>query len=322
MSERLPPLNALKAFEAAARQASFARAAQELHVTPAAISHQIRNLEEFLGVRLFDRDGRATRLTRAGQAALPLLQDGFGRLAEAVQQMRTSHAKAAVSVWAPPALAAKWLVPRLSRFAAAHPGTDVQLSASVDMVGAPLSREQVDGDLRHSDLDLAIRFGEGDDPDGHIDKLLSVAALPLCSPQLLHGDNPLRAPADLAHHVLLHDETDYPGRITWRTWLDAAGATAVDATRGPRFNQAALALDAAIAGQGVVLTLLPLARLDLAAGRLIAPFPLSLPLRAAYYLVSADAVARQPHKAAFRQWLIAEARAEEEGSDAGGVIAG
>jgi LysR family transcriptional regulator, glycine cleavage system transcriptional activator len=313
MPERMPPLNALKAFEAAARHASFRKAANELNVSPAAISHQIKNLEAYLGVQLFHRQSGTIRLSDAGQAALPLLRDGFGRLAEAVQQLRTEDARPALRVWAPPSFAAKWLVPRLSRFAALHPGVDIRLSATAALIGEAAAPAGRNGDFRPEEADLAIRFGEGDWPGGRIDKLMEVSALPLCSPRLLEGRRPLRRPDDLRYHTLLHDDTDYAGRPEWRAWLAAAGVDGIDAARGPRFNHAALALEAAAEGQGVALTLAPLAGADVAAGRLAAPFAVRLRLRPAYYLVCPEGAEEEPATAAFRRWLLAEAGAEGEG---------
>jgi LysR family transcriptional regulator, glycine cleavage system transcriptional activator len=313
MAERLPPLNALKAFEAAARLASFRKAAGELNVSPAAISHQIKNLEAYLGVQLFHRQSRRMRLSDAGQAALPLLRDGFGRLAEAVQQMREEDRRPTLRVSAPPSLAAKWLVPRLSGYAALNPGLDIRLSATAALIDEGPAPPATNGGFHEEEADLAIRFGEGEWPGCRVEKLMDVSALPLCSPRLLKGKRPLRRPDDLRHHTLLHDDTDYAGRPEWRAWLAAAGVDGIDAARGPRFNQAALALDAAAEGQGVALTLEPLARADLAAGRLAAPFEVRLMLRPAYYLVCPEGAAEEPATAAFRQWLLAEARAESEG---------
>jgi LysR family glycine cleavage system transcriptional activator len=309
MAERLPPLNALKAFEAAARHASFRKAARELNVSPAAISHQIKNLEETLGVQLFQRLSRGLKLSAAGQAALPLLRDGFGRLAEAVQQLREEDGRPpALCVSAPPSLAAKWLVPRLSSYAALNPGLDIRLSATAAAIDGSAAPVPANDSFRAEEADLAIRFGEGDWPGCRVEKLMDVSALPLCSPRLLEGERPLRRPDDLRHHTLLHDDTDYAGRPEWRAWLEAAGVDNIDATRGPRFNQAALALDAAAEGQGVALTLEPLARADLAAGRLAAPFAVRLQLKPAYYLVCPDGAAEEPGATEFRRWLLAEAR--------------
>jgi len=314
MAERLPPLNALKAFEAAARHASFRKAANELNVSPAAISHQIKNLEAYLGVQLFHRERRTIRLSDAGQAALPLLRDGFGRLAEAVQLMREEDDRPrALRISAPPSLAAKWLLPRLSGYAALNPGLDIRLSATAALIDDGPAPAPANDGFHEADADLAIRFGEGDWPGCRVDKLMDVSALPLCSPRLLEGRRALRRPDDLRHHTLLHDDTDYAGRPEWRAWLAAAGVYGVDAARGPRFNQAALALDAAAEGQGVALTLEPLARADLGAGRLAAPFAVRLRLRPAYYLVCPEGAAEEPTTAAFRRWLLAEAHAESEG---------
>lgn len=314
MAERLPPLNALKAFEAAARHASFRKAAHELNVSPAAISHQIKNLEETLGVQLFQRLSRGLKLSTAGQAALPLLRDGFGRLAEAVQQMREEDGRPpALRVSAPPSLAAKWLVPRLSSYAALNPGLDMRLSATAAAIDGGPAPVPANDSFREEEADLAIRFGEGDWPGCRVEKLMDVSALPLCSPRLLEGERPLRRPDDLRHHTLLHDDTDYAGRPEWRAWLEAAGVDGIDAARGPRFNHAALALDAAADGQGVALTLEPLARADLAAGRLAAPFEVRLRLKPAYYLVCPEGAAQEQAIAAFRRWLLEEAHAESEG---------
>jgi len=313
MAERLPPLNALKAFEAAARHASFRKAAGELNVSPAAISHQIKNLEAHLGVQLFHRQNGAIRLSDAGQAALPLLRDGFGRLAEAVQQMREEDDRPqALRISAPPSLAAKWLVPRLSGYAALNPGLDIRLSAMAALIDEGPAPTPANDGFREAEADLAIRFGEGDWPGCRVEKLMDVAALPLCSPRLLEGRRALRRPDDLRHHTLLHDDTGYAGRPEWRAWLAAAGVDGIDAARGPRFNQAALALDAAAEGQGVALTLEPLARADLAAGRLAAPFAVRLRLRPAYYLVCAEGAAEEPLVVALSKWLSDEARREDE----------
>lgn len=309
MPERLPPLNALKAFEAAARLSSFRKAARELNVSPAAISHQIKNLEATLGVQLFQRVNRGLRLSDAGQAALPLLRDGFDRLTEAVQQLRPEDGRPALRVSAPPSLAAKWLVPRLSRFAALHPDIDLRLSASSALIDEGAGSAEPNGSFPPEEADIAIHFGEGDWTGGQTEKLMDAWALPLCSPRLLHGERALRRPDDLRHHTLLHDDTGYAGRPEWSTWLTAAGVSGIDAARGPRFNHAALAIDAAVEGQGVALTLEPLARADLAAGRLAAPFTARLRLRPAYYVMCSGTA--EPYATEFRRWLLTEARGED-----------
>jgi LysR family glycine cleavage system transcriptional activator len=310
MSERLPPLNALKAFEAAARHLSVTKAALELNVSAGAVSHQIRNLEAHLGVQLFHRLNHGLSLTAAGQAALPSMREGFGRLAEAVQQMRSGQRQSALRVAAPPSFAAKWLVGRLSRFAALHPGLDIVLSADPDLIDE--GHADGSGVLRAQDIDLAIWFGAGDYPGSRVDKLFAVSAVPLCSPRLLAGEHAIGKPDDLRHHTLLHDDTAYAGRPDWGAWLAAMDVHGVDSSRGLRFNHSALALEAAAEGQGVVLSLRLLALADLAAGRLVMPFEFGLPLRSAYYVVSPAGIADQPDNVAFRQWLLAEAQAEGE----------
>ena len=309
MSERLPPLNALKAFEAAARHLSVSKAAAELSVSAGAVSHQIRNLEAHLGVQLFHRLNHGLSLTPAGQAALPPMQEGFGRLAEAVQQMRGGQRQEALRVAAPPSFAAKWLVGRLSRFSALHPGLDIVLSADPDLIDEGHGPDGIAVAPRSPDIDLAIWFGAGRYPGSRVDKLFDAAAVPLCSPRLLAGEAALSQPDDLRHHTLLHDDTAYAGRPDWGAWLSAMAVRGVDSSRGLRFNHSALALEVAAEGHGVVLSLRLLALADLAAGRLVAPFAFELPLRSAYYVVSPAAAADRPDNLAFRQWLLAEAQA-------------
>ncbi len=308
MDTRLPPLNALRAFEAAGRHLSFTRAAEELHVTPAAVSHQIKALEDYLGVKLFRRSNRALLLTDAGQACLPALRAGFERLAESVEAARLQSAHRALTVSVAPSFGAKWLVPRLDRFYAAHPGTDVRVDASTRLVD-PLREE----------IDLCIRYGPGSYPGLHVECLLAEAVVPVCSPRLLKGPNALRTPEDLCRQTLLHVDTpigddSYPD---WAMWLAAAGVRDCDAERGPRFSMASMAVQAAIAGQGVALAGSVLVDDDVAAGRLVKPFELRFPVKFAYYVVCPEATAEQPRIVAFRQWLRAEAaNASERGIDA------
>src|SRR4051794_36642926 len=191
---RLPPLNSLRAFEAAARHLSFAEAAAELHVTPAAISHQIKALEADLGVKLFRRFNRAVRLTDAGQACLPGLRDGFERIAEAVARARQGDSVGVLTVTASPAIAAKWLVPRLERFRERHPSIDLRIDASMRLV-----------DFTREDVHVGLRYGGGKYPGLHTELLLRSEVFPVCAPALLKGKHPLREPEDLRHHTLIHD---------------------------------------------------------------------------------------------------------------------
>lgn len=302
-SPRLPPLNALRAFEAAARLQSFSRAAEELHVTPAAVSHQVKALEQALGVQLFKRLPNGLELTHAGRSCLPKLREGFDRLGEAIAQLASEHVPGTLSVAAAPTFATKWLAPRLHRFAAAHPGVDVQIHASTRLIDASLD---AGGDS--SNADVSIRFGGGNYPELRAEKLLEVSVTPMCGARLLEGERPLRDPADLRDQVLIHDNIGSDdGRPLWQAWLEKAGVEDVDFTRGLRFNHAVLALEAAADGLGVALGMPQVASFDLASGRLVAPFALRLPLAAAYYVGTPGDRRARPEVTAFREWILAEA---------------
>jgi len=314
---RLPPLNALKAFEAAGRHLSVKKAAAELNVTPAAVSHQIKALEDALGVKLFLRRNRALELTEAARACLPKLREGFDSLAQAVERLRAHKGGGMLTVSAAPSFAARWLMPRLHRFLAAHPETDVRVSARLRQTaegarrGAAAERATVDAWL--SDSDVAILYGRGDYPGFKVDKLMALSITPICSPKLLTDpDYPLLRPADLRHQLLLHDDTGdvYDGVSFWEVWLKAADVQGVDVTRGPHFSHAVLAFEAAAEGHGVVATMPVLAEADLNAARLITPFALRVPLQSAYFLVSAEPAGGRPGVAEFRKWLLAEAAKE------------
>jgi LysR family glycine cleavage system transcriptional activator len=308
MSPRLPPLNALRAFEAAARHLSFTKAAAELHVTQAAISHQIRTLEEHLGVPLFQRRNKAVLLTEAGQLCLPGVRDGFARLAEAIESVRALESTNILGVTMPPSLAAKWLVPRLEGFRSANPEIEVRIDASTQLV-----------DFARESIDVGIRYGGGSYAGLTAEPLFETEAFPVCSPQLRKGPRALRTPQDLKWHTLLH--TDWLARgdePDWRMWLLAAGVRDVDWARGPKFNDGAVAIQAAIEGHGVALGRSALVAGDLKAGRLVRPFRLSVASRFRYYLVYPPAAIKRPRVAAFRAWLLAEAsqsRREQEATE-------
>lgn len=309
MTRRLPPLNALRAFEAAARHLSFAKAAQELNVTPAAVSHQIKGLEEQLGIKLFRRANRAIWLTEAGQSCLPDLRDGFDRLAAGIERLRNQQARGALTVSAAPGFAAKWLVSRLDRFRAANPDIDILLDAS-----ARLSTFERDG------VDIAIRYGLGRYEGVYSRLLLCEEVTPVCSPSLCCGERPLREPADLRHHTLLHEDIPSSDELypDWRMWLQAAGVGDLYTGRGPRFSSAELVLQAAIDSHGVALGRSVMTESDLAAGRLVQPFAFSAPVDFAYYMVAPFGWTEQPKVAAFAYWLMAEAGIEAEaGPDPG-----
>jgi len=299
---RLPPLNALRAFEAAARHLNFSRAADELSVTPGAVSQQIQNLEDYVGAALFKRTPKGLLLTDAAQTALPALREAFDRLAEAASLLTAAVDGRRLSLTAPPSFAAKWLVPRLGAFEQAHPQVDVWLSAGIELL-----------DLTAGEVDVAIRYGAGRYPGLEVKRLFSETVIPVAAPSLL-AEQPLNAPADLAHHILLHDGSpDLDDSCPdWSMWLAARGLKAIDGMRGPRFNQSSLVIEAAVNGRGVALAKRTLAAADLEAGRLVAPLQIATAVDFAYYLVHPKAKGRLPQVKAFVSWIEAEALAHEE----------
>jgi len=296
--KRLPPLNALKVFEAAARHLSFTKAAEELHVTPGAVSQQIKALEEFIGTPVFRRHKRALLLTDEAQAGLPVLREGFDKLAEAARLISSRADSGKLTVSVAPSLAAKWLVPRLDRFHQRHPDIDVWVSADMEVV-----------DFAAEDVDVAIRYGPGGYPGVAVEHLMAESIVPVCSPRLLLGEPPLKTPHDLVHHTLLHDggpdqDESCP---TWPMWLKAAGVSGADGARGPKFNQSSLVIEAAVAGRGVALAKSQLALADLEAARLVIPFDMSSPTAFSYYIVHPHSRAGSPAVKAFKAWLHEEA---------------
>jgi LysR family glycine cleavage system transcriptional activator len=300
---RLPPLNALRAFEAAARHMNFSRAADELSVTPGAVSQQIQNLEDYVGAALFKRTPKGLLLTDAAQTALPALREAFDRLGEAASMLTAAADGRRVTVSAAPSFAAKWLVPRLGRFESAHPEIDVWLSAGMELV-----------DFANGEVDIAIRYGAGRYPGLEVIRLMAETVLPVASPGLL-AERPLETPQDLAHHVLLHDGSPDADDSCpdWAMWLTARGIKGVDGARGPRFNQSSLVIEAAMNGRGVALAKRALAQADIDAGRLVAPLQINTAVDFAYYVVHPKAKGRMAQVKAFVKWIEAEA-AEHEAS--------
>jgi len=298
MSGHLPPLGALRAFEATARHMSFSKAADELHVTPAAVSHQIHALEQDLGVKLFHRMNRSIELTASGRVLLPGLPEAFAGIRSSVRRLEAHNDTGNLTVTASPSIAAKWLVLRLHRFQEQHTDIDVRISANDDVV-----------DLTKGDFDIAIRYGTGRYPGLDVELLFRNEVFPACSPQLLTGGPPLRTPNDLPAHLLIHDQTIERDPLvpTWSMWLKAAGVKQVSAANGLSFNNIHLALDAAIAGHGVVLAHSTIAAADLAAGRLVRLFSLALPDPFAYYIVTAPGALDRAKVRSFRDWLRREA---------------
>jgi len=309
---RFPPLNALRAFEAAARHSSFKIAAKELHVTPGAVSHQVKLLEEYLGVQLFRRLTRALELTTEAHAMLPKVREGLDALHAAVERVRSREEMASLTVVTPPNFAARWLMPRLSGFTLAHPTIELHLAARQSMVDQHENGAFVipEADTRADSPAVMVRFGGGHYPGSRVDEVFSAVYVPVCSPRLLEGEHPLRKPDDLRHHTLLHDDSpdQDPSCPDWRMWLKAAGVEGVDAKRGQHFNQSALVLEAAISGRGVALAKAALAAADLRARRLVRLFGMRQRLGFAYWFVAPPSKAAWPKVIAFRDWLREEAK--------------
>lgn len=312
-SARFPPLNALRAFEAAARNLSFKKAAKELFVTPGAISHQVKLLEEHLGISLFRRLTRALELTPEARAMLPKVQEGLRALEAAVEAVRVRGASRSLTVMAPPAFATRWLVPRLARFTRAHPEIELHVASRAEMIDAG-DEDVVIGDADEADgvQALMIRFGNGRYPGLRVDKVFRAVYVPVCSPRLTKGAHALKKPQDLVHHTLLHDNVvvEEGARPDWADWLEMAGVKGVDPTRGPHFSDASLALDAAIQGIGVALAMKPLVSSEIQAGRLVMPFDIPAETIYAYWLIATGGDADNPAVEAFRSWLLEESAAE------------
>jgi len=303
MAERLPPLNALRCFDVAAKHLSFTKAAAELHVTHSAVSHQIKALEEWLGLPLFRRVNRGLVLTEAGQAYLKPVREAFERLGDATRRLRVRERSGPLTVSVMPSFAGKWLVPRLGRFRQRHPDIDVRISASSELA-----------DFERDDVDVAVRYGRGDWPGLRVELLMHETLFVVCSPKLLEGPDAIREPGDIGRHTLLGD-LDW--RIdVWQIWFDAARLGNVEGRRALSFNYSNLMIQAAVDGLGVALSQHALAGDDLAAGRLVRPFDISLPTEYAYYVVMPEVSAERPKIAAFREWLKDEARAGKEAAPA------
>lgn len=296
-------LNALRAFEASARHGSFSLAAAELNVTPAAVGQLVRTLEDWLGSPLFHRGstGRARLvLTEAAERALPDIRAGFDSLSLGLARLQEVSSNGVLTVTVSPALAAKWLLPRLDRFQAAWPDIDVRLDTSLKLL-----------DFAGQGIDIGVRYGRGAWSGLVADKLMDEEVYPVCSPGLAANDTTFQSVADLAGHTLIHDLSvdAAAGFMTWEGWLQKAGAPSIPTARGLRINNSAAVLQAAIDGHGVALARSIMARDDLAAGRLVRLFPgITVPSPLAYYVVHRAECAALPKLAAFRDWLFAEAR--------------
>ncbi len=295
MLRRLPPMNALRAFEAAARHESFSKAADELFVTHGAVSRAVRQLEDELGQTLFRRTTRSVKLTGSGEAYAEEVRAVLDRLWRATERARLQTTAGALMVSALDSFASKWLLPKLHDFRAHFPDIDVRLSTSDGLV-----------DFIHDDIDIAVRYGQGTYANLKSDYLMGEDLYPVCSPALLEGDKPLRCPDDLRHHSLIHDVFF----VDWKMWLTAAGIENTDALRGPTYESSDLCVQAAVQGDGVALGRSALVEDDIAAGRLVRPFDLQLSALYAYYVVYPQGALENPKAAAFRDWIIAQAKHE------------
>ncbi len=293
LMDRLPPLIALRGFEAAARHLSFAKAAEELNVTAGALSLQIKTLEEHLGAPLFHRLNRAVTLTEAGRMLAPYASEGFDALTRGWRSTRRSVAETSLTVTAGPAFTAKWLAPRLFRFATENDDIDLRFSASLKMM-----------DFDRDEVDVAIRFGRGNDDGLFSEPLFDEWITPMMTPELAEQYGTLDA---LPHALLIHDDSISFMRPTadWPSWFAQAGL-GVPSTHGPRFSNADHAVDLAQEGGGVVLGRSSITERALTAGRLVAPFDLTLWVGASYRFVCPMASAERPAIVRFRNWVREE----------------
>jgi len=303
MHKPMPPLNALRAFEAAARHLSLTKAGQELHVTAGALSHQIRALEEMLGLKLFERRVRSIALTPAGKQLYPGLQTGLTHIRDAVDGLNNVSEERVLVISTPPGFTAKWLAPRLYRFADEYPGIDTRVSSSFN--NANFTTDGVDVAVRNLSSKPAT------DPALVIEKLIDMSMVPVCSPKLIESHGPLDRPNALRGVPLIHDDafSDRARVPTWSDWFKAAGVEGVDVSRGLRFNSADHALDATAEGAGVMLAQDVLAYDELRTGRLVIPVGFALRSGRAYHIVCAKRRAANPHVASFRTWLKQEVAA-------------
>jgi len=295
MRPRLPPLNALKAFEAAARHEIFTRAAEELCVTQGAVSHQVKALEAELAVKLFNRERQRLIITEAGKDYLTVVRDALDRIAVGTERLLQRQNAGVLTVSTSPDFAAKWLVHRLGHFADAHPGIDLRVSATLHHV-----------DFAREEVDLAVRHGEGSCPGLDTVRLSAEQLFAVCSPKLISGRRRLNKPADILNFPLLHLDS----RADWTNWLQAAGLDGADVMHGPVLNRASMVIDAAINGQGIALARTTLAAWDIINGRLVRPFSESLRLSKTYWIVCPKATATVPKIVTFRDWLLAEASSD------------
>ena len=290
MSRRLPPLNSLRMFEAAGRLLSFTEAARELNVTQAAVSHQIKVIEEYLGLSLFDRYPRRLALTEQGKALLPDVTEAFDRVSAAIAEIGGQGYSNKISVRLGPSFAARWLSPRLKYFWLQHPEIDLSL---FHVANAPT-------DFEREDIDIAVTYGDGDWPGVVAERLLPLDFFPICSPAFLNNDKPLTDLANLRYYTLLHDA----GHEGWQDWLALAGLEDVNPDKGNIIDDTNVLIQAAIDGQGIALGSSAFIQDLLDSGRLVRPFDITLVNDNAYYVVCPPSHLKNPAVQAFREWLL------------------
>jgi len=293
MARRLPPLNALKAFEAVARSNSVTRAAEELSVTQGAVSQQVKALEATLGVKLFNRERQRLVITEAGRDYQTVVRNAFDQIAVGTERLMQRQNAGVLTVSTSLDFAAKWLVHRLARFAAAHPGIDLRVSATMHTV-----------DFAHEDIDVSVRHGDGNWPGLDATRLCAEQIFAICSPKLLAGRNRLQRPVDVLKWPLVRLEDQSKA---WERWFALAGVVAPEQLPGPVLNRASMLIDAAIDGQGIALARTTLAAWDLIGGRIVRPFDLSWRPAGTYWIVCPKATAKVTKIGRFREWLLAEA---------------
>lgn len=298
MRRSLLPLNALRAFDAAARHKSFKRAAEEMSVTPAAISQQIRSLEEYLDVQLFIRDKNSLKLTSEAEKALPSLDDAFNAFEMAVEILQNDDEDRDIHITLSPSFASKWLIPRLGRFYEQYENINVHVDASMSIVN-----------FKNDDFDLGVRYGRGKYPGLYVEELMKEEVFPVCSPELLTGDNPIQTYEDLKNITLVHDDSSLEDESCpkWDMWLKAVGVTLPKNSKRLHFNSTQLTIEAALAGRGVAIAKGTIAQDDLEKGKLVKLFARSLPVDFAYYMVCNENKKDNPKVKAFMEWLRSEA---------------
>ena len=295
---RLPPLNALRSFEAAARHGSFNQAAEELFVTPSAISHQIKSLEEFLDIKLFQRNKRRVDLTAAGEKYLPSIQNALDEIDSATRRLVANPNSGAITLSVAPAFLTRWLMPRLMHFQEQYPDVELRLSASMGSV-----------DFGHTDIDMAVQFGTGNWRGVDADFLLGMSVVPVCSPRLLNGRHPLKAVDDLRFQTLIQVSTRLD---EWRAWLRSAGIDEVGFGKELRFSSTSLATGAAVEGLGIALADRHLVSKELRSGALVVPFDIALDTDSAFYLVKPENRPLNASMVIFRDWILKEIQESEE----------